>query len=327
EPVDHRGKTMSFNIALTGLNAVSEQLNTVSNNIANSSTTGFKSSRTEFGSVYADTQAMGVEVLGNTQSISLGGALINTNRTLDLAISGGGFFIVKGTNGETQYTRAGVFGTDSANYIVNKAGQRLQGYPTDADGNLLTGSLGDLRIKAATLPARATDSLEFVANLDADMTPPTAAFSPADVNSYNSTYTTKVYDSQGKEHTLTQYFVKKADNAWMSHYYVDGLQAGSQLMTFDSRGVMTSPAFNGTPEERAALLPGAVAAADAASIALTNAQIQKDTADKTLEDAEADAAPFIAHEETALTTLGNLRDAATAAAVALQKAEDDLAAE
>ena len=61
---------MSFNISLTGLNAVSEQLDTVSNNIANVGTVGFKSSRTEFGSVYADSQAMGVEVLGSTQSIS-----------------------------------------------------------------------------------------------------------------------------------------------------------------------------------------------------------------------------------------------------------------
>ena len=235
---------MSFNIALTGLNAVSEQLNTVSNNIANSSTTGFKSSRTEFGSVYADTQAMGVEVLGNTQSISLGGALLNTSRTLDLAISGGGFFIVKGTNGETQYTRAGVFGTDSANFIVNKAGQKLQGYPTDADGNLLTGSLGDLRIKAATLPARATDSLEFVANLDANMTTPAVAFTPADVNSYNSTYTTKVYDSLGKEHTLTQYFVTTGANNWTAHYYLDGaaMTPASAAMTFNTNGVMTAPA-------------------------------------------------------------------------------------
>lgn len=243
---------MSFNIALTGLNAVSEQLNTVSNNIANSSTTGFKSSRTEFGSVYADTQAMGVEVLGNTQSISLGGALINTNRTLDLAISGGGFFIVKGTNGETQYTRAGVFGTDSANFIVNKAGQKLQGYPTDADGNLLTGSLGDLRIKAATLPARATDSVEFVANLDANMKQPVdglgapITFSPADPKSYNSTYTTKVYDSLGKEHTLTQYFVAtNTANEWQAHYYLDGAAMGGpnpQTLTFDTDGTLTAPA-------------------------------------------------------------------------------------
>lgn len=73
---------MSFNIALTGLNAVTQQLDTISNNIANSGTVGFKSSRTEFGSVYADTKGMGVEVTGTTQSISQGGSLVSTNRAL-----------------------------------------------------------------------------------------------------------------------------------------------------------------------------------------------------------------------------------------------------
>ena len=124
---------MSFNIALTGLNAVNEQLNTVSNNIANSGTTGFKSSRTEFGSVYADTQAMGVEVLGLTQSISQGGSLVATGRSLDLAISGGGFFTVRASSGEIQYTRAGVFGTDKDNFITSVGGQRLQGQARAVD--------------------------------------------------------------------------------------------------------------------------------------------------------------------------------------------------
>ncbi|KRV80460.1 flagellar hook protein FlgE [Pseudomonas citronellolis] len=232
---------MSFNISLTGLNAVSEQLDTVSNNIANVGTVGFKSSRTEFGSVYADSQAMGVEVLGSTQSISLGGSLTNTSRNLDLAISGTGFFMVKSATGETQYTRAGVFNTDNANYMVNASGQRLQGYSVDAAGNLQAGVLGDLQVKTASLPAKATDSLDFVANLDADGEVPALAFDPADASTYNSTYTTKVYDSQGKEHTLTQYFVKTADNAWTSHYYADGNAVGTQALSFDSAGMLNSP--------------------------------------------------------------------------------------
>ncbi|WP_330208546.1 flagellar hook protein FlgE [Pseudomonas sp. Z13] len=232
---------MSFNIGLTGLNAVTDQLDTVSNNIANVGTVGFKSSRTEFGSVYADSQAMGVEVLGNTQSISLGGSLTSTSRSLDLAISGGGFFVVKSTTGEQQYTRAGVFGTDTANYVVNSSGQRLQGYPTDADGNLLNGTISDLELKTGSLPAKATDSLSFVANLDADETVPAAAFDVTDSATYNSTYTTKVFDSQGKEHTLTQYFAKTGDNAWTSHNFVDGAAAGATNMTFDSAGMLTAP--------------------------------------------------------------------------------------
>lgn len=234
---------MSFNIAMTGLSAVNEQLNTISNNIANAGTTGFKSSRTEFGSIYADSQAMGVEVLATTQSISQGGSLVTTGRSLDLAISGGGFFFTRGSNGDVSYTRAGVFGADKDNYIVSASGQKLQGYPVDAAGNLQVGAMGDLQLQNANLPARATDSLKFVMNLDSNQSVPTAApFDPADVNTYNSTYTTKVFDSQGKEHTLTQYFVKTADNSWEAHYYADGAAvAGPQALTFGTNGSLTAP--------------------------------------------------------------------------------------
>lgn len=233
---------MSFNIALTGLNAVSDQLDTISNNIANVGTTGFKSSRTEFGSVYADSQAMGVEVLGLTQSISTGGALVGTGRSLDLAISGGGFFVTRATNGELGYTRAGVFDTDKDNFIVGSNG-RLQGYPVDADGNLQVGNMGDLQLQNANLPARATDTLSFVMNLDANEdVPAVAPFDPANAESFNSTYTTKVFDSQGREHTLTQYFVKTGANAWEAHYYSDGVAVGGpQALNFGTNGALTAP--------------------------------------------------------------------------------------
>ncbi len=222
---------MSFNIALTGLNASNEQLNAISHNIANAGTVGFKSSRVNFGSLYADTQAMGVEVLSQTQSITQGGPVITTNRSMDLAISGGGFFITKATSGEISYTRAGVFERDKHNYIVNNLGQRLQGYPVDASGNIQTGTITDLRLQSASLPAQATDSLDFIANLNADMAVPAAAFDPADPSSYNSTYTTQVYDSLGRAHALTQYFVKTADNTWDIYYYLDNNPVGGAPAT------------------------------------------------------------------------------------------------
>jgi flagellar hook protein FlgE len=233
---------MSFNIALTGLSAVNEQLNTIGNNIANAGTVGFKSSRANFGSLYAESQAMGVEVTGTSQSISQGGALTTTNRSMDLAISGGGFFVTRASNGDVSYTRAGVFGTDKDSYLTNSLGQRLQGYPADATGNLQTGTVSDLQLKAGGLPAKATDELSFVANLDANQDVPAVAFDPLVADSYNSTYTTKLYDSQGKEHTLTQYFAKTADNSWNAHYYVDGTAiAGPQALTFDGAGTLAAP--------------------------------------------------------------------------------------
>ncbi|VFS27064.1 flagellar hook-basal body protein [Enterobacter cancerogenus] len=51
---------MSFDIAISGLNAINEQLGAISNNIANSGTVGFKSGRAEFASLYAEGQPLGV---------------------------------------------------------------------------------------------------------------------------------------------------------------------------------------------------------------------------------------------------------------------------
>ncbi|MBE8715793.1 flagellar hook protein FlgE [Cellvibrio polysaccharolyticus] len=237
---------MSFNIALSGLNAVSEGLNTISNNIANVSTTGFKSSRTEFGSIYSDSQAMGVQVMGTTQSITQGGPVTTTGRSMDLAIAGGGFFVTKSSTGETNYTRAGVFGTDKENFIVSAAGQKLQGFPVDAQNTLQVGSVSDLKLQNGNIAATATDRVNFVANLNAnDTIPSLATFDPAQADSYNSTYTSKIFDSQGKEHTLTQYFVKTGDNAWTAHYYVDGTDTtnsiGTQNLVFNTDGYMTQP--------------------------------------------------------------------------------------
>lgn len=252
---------MSLNIALSGLNAVSDQLGTISHNIANAGTTGFKSSRTNFGSVYSESQALGVEVLGKTQSISQGGSVVATGRTLDLAIAGGGFFMTRHPgNGDVAYTRAGVFDTDNANYIVSAAGQRLQGYTANAEGQLQTGAVGDIQLRAGNLAAKASDELSFVANLDADaeiIVPPVPAvdFDPEKVEHYNSSYTSKVFDSLGREHTVTQYFIKTKENTWDVRYYADGAALGDPAgaadttLDFDTSGtlVVLDPPVTGDP--------------------------------------------------------------------------------
>ena len=170
-----------------------------------------------------------MEVLGKTQSISQSGPVVATGRTLDLAIAGGGFFVVKNQgNGETGYTRAGIFNTDKDNFVVSASGQRLQGYSATAEGVLQSGVVGDLQLGAANLPARATTSLGFQANLDADaaiLDPDD--FDPAKVESYTSSYTSKVYDSLGREHAVTQYFIKSGENSWDVRYAVAGSTSAS----------------------------------------------------------------------------------------------------
>ncbi|MGT3243001.1 flagellar hook protein FlgE [Yersinia enterocolitica] len=246
---------MSFNIANTGLNAVTEQLNSISNNIANSGTKGFKSSRTEFSSMYAQSQPLGVGVSGTSQSIQKEGSIDRTGNAMDLAISGSGFFVVKNSSGDDAYTRAGMFTTDNNGVLVNTSGMKLQGYPADAAGNIQTGIIGDLKISTTGLPAQATSKLDFMANLPANETPPAnQPFDIADKDSYNYMSTSTAYDSLGREHLLTQYFVKRPTaGEWQVHYAVDGIthmtpptipptipQMTTHNLQFDTSGVLTS---------------------------------------------------------------------------------------
>lgn len=234
---------MSFSISQTGLSAVTEQLNSISDNIANVGTTGFKSSRTEFGSLYAGAQAMGVSVLGKSQSMGVRGALELTGNNLDLAISGGsGLFVTRSGNGDTTYTCAGAFSKNREGVLVDASGHRLQGYPVDADWNLKVGALDDLRLQSGNLPAKATDAVTFVANLD-DTKPGIVNrnFDPQNPATYSDTYTTSVYDSKGKQHALSQYFVKTDADTWQVHYRVDGRDAGPHELRFDMQGRLTAP--------------------------------------------------------------------------------------
>ncbi|NRF31284.1 flagellar hook protein FlgE [Vibrio coralliilyticus] len=237
---------MSFNIALSGLDATNTELNTISHNIANASTYGFKGARTEFAAVYNGMQPGGVEVASISQNFDKNGSVSGTGRAMDLAINGNGFFVTKDSAGQLLYTRSGVFGTDKDNYVIGNTGAKLQGYSVDGNNNLLTGATGDIKISTSSLAAKATDKMEFIANLDAtnsivDQT--VNSFDPNNTDSFNSSYTTKVYDSQGKPHTVTQYFTKTADNAWEVNVQVDG-GAGAVstvAMTFNPDGSIATP--------------------------------------------------------------------------------------
>lgn len=239
---------MSYEIAATGLNAVNEQLDGISNNIANSGTVGYKSMTTQFSAMYAGTQAMGVSVAGSAQSISTGGSMVSTGNALDLAINDDGFFVMCDSAGNISYTRAGSFVTDKNGYIVNASGDYLQGYPVDDSGTLQTGTVSDIQIQTGNIPAEASDSLSFTANFDASdatIDRSTVAFDPTNSASYSDSYTTTVYDSLGNEHSVCQYFTKTSDNTWEVDYTFDGAAqdgAAPTTLTFDpNTGKLTSP--------------------------------------------------------------------------------------
>jgi flagellar hook protein FlgE len=172
---------MSFNIALSGIRAASQDLEVTGNNIANSSTNGFKESRTEFGDVYTAS-------IGNSGTVSAGsgvrvqnisqqfreGNISFTDNLLDLAISGTGFFVTS-TNGEQGFTRSGTFGVDEEGFVVNNSNGRLQGFGADADGNL-NNLISDIEVSSANIQPQTTVQVSTEINLDSREAPPQTAF-------------------------------------------------------------------------------------------------------------------------------------------------------
>ncbi|PVZ41586.1 flagellar hook protein FlgE [Pseudomonas sp. CC120222-01a] len=256
---------MSFNIGLSGLYAANKQLDVTGNNIANVNTTGFKSSRAEFADVYAGANRLGVgkNQVGNgvrlaaiSQQFSQGD-VNNTGNVLDMGIQGQGFFVLS-DNGARVYTRAGAFQNSKDNYVVTSDGLRLQGYAADENGNIKRGVLTDLKIDTSSLAPKATTLIDQGINLNSEATiiplpsatPAGPTFDPTDDTTYTKSFPTKVYDSQGNEHTMEQFYRKTGTNQWTMYTLVDGrnpmdptstapLEAS---MTFNSDGSVASMA-------------------------------------------------------------------------------------
>lgn len=251
---------MSFDIALSGIQAINSQLETVSNNIANAGTYGFKTSRANFSSVYAGTQANGVEVGSHTQNIALVGSAQTTGRAMDAMIQGAGFFVARDPQGLMNYTRVGIFSVDKNGYVVDSANRRAQGYVAGAGGVL--GVLGDLQVQTGQIPAVATSKIAYVGNLSADWTKPVNGFDSTDSSSYNMVKQSVVYDSLGTQHTVSQYFVKNGAGAIDVYYAFDGAKStaaandGKTSLAFDTSGNLTT-----TPPTMALTLPGSGGAA------------------------------------------------------------------
>jgi len=233
---------MAFSTAISGINAAQSDLNVISNNIANSSTVGFKVSRAQFAEIYANSllgsgagnAGQGVELTEIRTEFSQGNIEF-TNNGLDLAISGNGFFVIS-NEGAAEYSRAGSFRVNREGFVTNESGGRLQGYQVTQAGDI-TGELGDLFIDTTLINPQSTSDVSLISNLDSREVPPTAAFDPTDPATYNSTTSTTVYDELGNSHVLQLYYVKTASNNWNIYSTVDGgSQAGPSAVTFNSDG-------------------------------------------------------------------------------------------
>ncbi|WP_210543898.1 flagellar hook protein FlgE [Rhodoferax sp. PAMC 29310] len=176
---------MSSQSGLSGLNAAARSLDVIGNNIANASTTGMKSSRTEFHDLVATSSSgnsstsagIGTGVAAVSQAFTQGSLNI-TGRDLDVAINGGGFFQLTMPNGTTAFTRDGTFKLDTNGFVVTNAGANVMGYPTSATGTSTSTIIQPLQLPtAAAIPAKQTAQVSASANLNAAA--PLAVGSPA----------------------------------------------------------------------------------------------------------------------------------------------------
>jgi flagellar hook protein FlgE len=251
--------TNSLYIGISGLQAHGDAISIVGDNIANASTVGYKRNRASFEDVLGgelNSQRLGGGVMmTGPQTMWQQGAITRTDNPLDLAISGGGMFMVKGQHaGQNNqfYTRDGRFHLDNQGYVTNQSGLRLQGYAIDGRGTRSL-SPGDLPLGARQSPPVATTKAAMRISLDSSSAVK-PAWDPADPNA-TSNYGTSatVYDSLGAAHHVDVFFRAQGGGAWEYHAMVDGgdvtggvagtpVEIASGTMQFTTDGALQSQA-------------------------------------------------------------------------------------
>ncbi|WP_262690915.1 flagellar hook protein FlgE [Kordiimonas aestuarii] len=242
---------------VSGLQAFTEGVGVIADNITNVNTIGYKETRSRFSTLVTETAALssyspgGVRAFSDTL-VSKQGLLQPSGSATDLSIDGAGFFVVRqGTsaedaNGEFLFTRAGAFSQDDEGFYKNTAGLYLMGWPTDSTGAVSASNqsdLGELRpinINNLNGFGSATSTVSLRVNLDtATAVTPTTTYDPSG-GAYNaSTNPTglgaiaagvvtadfetniTIYDSQGRSHLVNMSAIKTGTNSWSYEAYFD----------------------------------------------------------------------------------------------------------
>jgi len=238
----------SFSIPLSGLVASQNQLQAVSNNLANLDTVGYKDQNVSFSDLFAQStassgagnpiqQGLGVATSQTTSDFT-SGTPSATGVPSNMALSGNGLFVTQTTNGTQAFTRAGDFTTNTSGQLVTPAGDLVMGYGAVNGVVQTTGALQPLQVGiGAVIPATATTSFQISANLNAN--------SPTGTTFASST---PIYDSLGTSHELSVNYTKTGPNTWSYSVNVPTADTGatssqiaSGTLTFDSSGNLTSP--------------------------------------------------------------------------------------
>ena len=270
---------MSINSAMlagaAGMRANSSVLAAISDNIANVNTVGYKRLRNDFTSLLNSQNRQSTYNAGGVSSrssplMSEQGSSIASSVATHLAVSGNGFFVVRGRSDDATardpyyYTRAGQFTPDSDGYLQNTAGYYLQGWPVDSTGQVTANptdlnGLEPIRVSGIAGGAEATARLSLSANLQSSQVV-SAAVSGATYDAADSTNNMasgavtpdfqvpiQVYDSQGGLHTLTMSFLKAGPNQWYTEVHMpagDVVPGGGTLVDGQlATGVLTFTPF------------------------------------------------------------------------------------
>jgi flagellar hook protein FlgE len=241
--------TGALSSAISALSAQSQSLSMISDNIANSSTTGYKTTSAMFddlvtASSNTTSYASGGVTVSGRANITQQGLLAATSNATDVAIQGSGFFVVTSatSGGTVSYTRNGAFSTDNAGYLENN-GSYLEGWRTDADGNVVgnesASNLQAINTQVASTSGSATTKTTIAANLPSDA---------ATGDTYTSSMT--VYDSLGAANSMQVTWTKTASNAWSASFAnptstsdtttATGTASGTIAITFNSDGSLAS---------------------------------------------------------------------------------------
>jgi flagellar hook protein FlgE len=211
---------------VSGINANSQALGAIADNITNVNTIGYKATEVRFQTLVTSQASVNNYSPGGVQqrpfaSVDVQGLFQSSTNATDLGISGDGFFVVNEDNthnGSTgfRFTRAGAFSADESGYLRNTAGYYLQGYKTDASGQTVDSNnnsfepdptvftnLETIRLNNIGGTADATENLTFGANLNAE----------ASIGDTSNT-TIQVFDSLGVAHNMSLVWTKATNNQW-----------------------------------------------------------------------------------------------------------------
>ncbi len=263
----------ALNASVSGMAAQASMLSTISDNIANANTAGYKDAAVQFQDLVDETSTNSYNVAGVSTfvnyNISAQGQLTSASSPTSLGVQGNGFFLVADPSGVTYLTRAGNFTQDASGNLVNAAGFTLLGYSSASGGSPADGvnGLQPVSVTGDGLKAVPSTTGAYVANLNSNATVVTGALPSA--NLATSTYTSKstlvAYDNLGNPVTLDIYSAKTGTNTWEQTIYNNADAAANGGFPYSAPALSTQTlTFSATD--------GSLTAPTTASVAIPNGQ-------------------------------------------------------